>query len=422
MAWFLARWFRRLWQRQEATPPPPLPSPDAPPSIPNRPRRKPVDPEAVHAWGEYYFRGAILDQLDRYFVLLERMQRGDNSAYQYFSRVGAHVVPLETMGLGRSTDPVAHQLSPWWRETLPAQGAVFWCHREFEKHEDENKASIPRALYFTRYKRSGIAPCVQPVSEGAIYKLTVYWDRPDKPKIHPTPTEYPVVIAPDGSVRILRTLTTKHQAIRVRHGPDRGQKIHIPVRRWEIAEFYHDWAKEHDADAESYLRHIFLDAAFAYENANSSMTRVTVTKKKLAAVFAVDIERTPYFFRDRDVTINGAGVKQKIFHIVRPHRRILAGGRATFVQGHFRGEREFEWNGFHISISVPGYHHLSVADIDVQAIDSDSDEAKVLKATGERMIGTDVFGRRVRNWMQTGLGGRGRDKAIRPTEAERRHR
>src|SRR5262245_29561579 len=94
----------------------PAPEPEPAPAAP-----QPDDPWAKDALGEFYFREAILDQLDHYMLLLERMRRADPQAYSLYRQTGAHVVPKKTL------IPLDHAqpLEPWFRQTLPAFGAVF---------------------------------------------------------------------------------------------------------------------------------------------------------------------------------------------------------------------------------------------------------------------------------------------------------
>jgi ribosomal protein L32E len=118
------------------------------------------------------------------------------------------------------------------------------------------------------------------------------------------------------------------------------------------------------------LTEIFIATANSYENANLAMTRVCATKGDLSAVFGVDIKRTAYFFKDRMTTLNASGRRVPIFHIVRAHKRRTKTS-STVVKFHFRGERKFVWNGYQVSITVPGLHHTPLAEFDVGSVDID---------------------------------------------------
>ena len=97
------------------------------------------------------------------------------------------------------------------------------------------------------------------------------------------------------------------------------------------------------------------------------MIKVKAYKGRLAAIFSVNVLRTPYFFKDRDLCVNVRGKKKKIFHIVRTHIRKTG----SVVRTHFRGMREFNWNGYKIRITVPGWHHVNTHDLDIGATDGE---------------------------------------------------
>jgi hypothetical protein len=102
----------------------------------------------------------------------------------------------------------------------------------------------------------------------------------------------------------------------------------------------------------------------------------------LAALFSIDVIKTPEFFADREVeALDCNGHRKKIFHIVRTHGRASGG----FVKTHFRGVRNFSWNGHAIEISVPYRDHFDMAEFDLGALDED--EAKRTGVYDTDMIG-----------------------------------
>jgi len=74
------------------------------------------------------------------------------------------------------------------------------------------------------------------------------------------------------------------------------------------------------------------------------------------------------FFADREPV---DGRRKPIFHLVRPHIRYLADGRAVSVGDHLRGERQFEWRGIKITIGVQGIHYSSPESFPFAAFDDD---------------------------------------------------
>lgn len=91
-----------------------------------------------------------------------------------------------------------------------------------------------------------------------------------------------------------------------------------------------------------------------------------------------------------------AGVRKRIFHFVRPHVR----SDGVAVKAHFRGEREFNWAGYKITITVPGRDHFIVDEFNVGA----SDEYWLDK--NAKYLTMPQVGKKLRGWMDQGVGAR----------------
>jgi len=343
---FLSRilWhLRRLWGGD--APPPPMGH-----NRPPRRRAAKVEPAPF----EFHFREAILNRLDDYFFYIQRMRRSDRDAFALYSRLGAHILPAG----GAVVDAVLH---PWWKTNRPGFGCVATMTPSTEK------AIYPQFLYFHKYERPPAD--MQPLGGGDIYKVTAYWDEKNISKFknaHPAPTEFGIAIMNDGTVQVLKMRFTTYLNVKPRHG---GRSFHIPRHDWGFEEFFKRWSKEHGENVEEYLVKMFIYAANLFVSSNSSMVRIVASKKKLAAAFSVDILRVPFFFKDRDDRVAG----KRIFHIVRAHERQTTGGN-TLVRTHFRGMREFTWNGYGIRITVPGVHGINLSEFDVGAWDDEEAE------------------------------------------------
>lgn len=346
--------------------------------------------------GEFYFRETILDQLGYYMKCLERVRKVDPEAFALYSQVGGNVITEGALSWfakvgafkGKTPElPMSAELSPWFRRTLPSFGAVFIgkIARDVETKED---SWVPRFFYFRKYEPRAAPPEIQRVGIGAVYIATVYWDDPEqrswgKGRKSGVPQDFPIVINPDGSVRLLRSLLHDSREIRHTTGKSRGKKFVIPRRQWVAADpWMVQWAHEYGAQVGDYLVALFVQVANMYETANSSVIRVTATNGELAASFGVDLKRTPYFFKDRETTLTESGKKKRIFHIVRAHVR--KDGAA--VKFHFRGEKSFSWNGYAIGITVPGRDHYNLAEFSVGAIDEDKMKPGV-KGLGMKELG-----------------------------------
>jgi hypothetical protein len=245
------------------------------------------------------------------------------------------------------------------------------------KHsKSKTKIWSPKFMYFVKYKEP--PPEVQPMRKGGgdFYKMTIWWDRPQDPdpriqkRKGGAPTDFFVYINADGSeIRVLRVLETAyHYAPRKRkhNGRKPNGVTVIPERGWHIPDEYESWARSHGIDVQTHLSHMFCDAARKIENQElSSMIRVAASKEDMTASFGVDIRRTAYFFKDRDIALTDTGTRRKVFHLVRPHVR----GDGTVVKMHFRGEREFTWAGYDVKITVPGRDHLLLQEFTVPVED-----------------------------------------------------
>jgi len=133
-----------------------------------------------------------------------------------------------------------------------------------------------------------------------------------------------------------------------------------------------DWAKNNGDTAERYLRNMFVDVVNEYEWLNEgSMIQIRASRRDTTAVFSVAQKSVPEFFSDRDLVVDCGGRRARIFHLVRPHKRITKKGD-LFVRMHFRGMRSFKWNSWEILITVPGLHHDPIIHFDLGMHDEDT--------------------------------------------------
>lgn len=321
--------------------------------------------------GEFNFRDSILDQLDRYWIYLERMRRYDPDSYGFYKQVGAILLPyVRTHSMGLKPRPLSRvddlraykqkiRLTPFFKQHWPA----FGCCAIGTNPRDETRETIqlddggyiasPKFLYFRRIEK--FPWTVQPVRGGKFYVMTVWWDRvADVGRSHVKwgrPQEFPIHISDDGEkIRILKTR-------------DRGGGKVGADWDWRIPHEYKDWSKQYGLDPQLHLTHIFCDLVRDVEYAQYSMLRVEVSNGDLTAVFGLNARRTPYFFRDRDIVLTKNGVKRPIFHMVRP----FVDKRGVYHPTQFRGLRDFTWAGYRVFISVPGRDHALPLQFDVPA-------------------------------------------------------
>jgi len=318
--------------------------------------------EEQECFGEFNFRDTILDQLERYWVYLDRMRKHDKDAYEFYKVMGATLVPYMATGTRRLVPAVLEKfrtkealehyrseivLPPWFKRHWPSFGCIAYGINPIDEASELNKDSEgrlhakPKFMYFRRL--TSVPWMVQPVLGGHVYVLTIWWDRPQDRKHHERwgrPCEYPFHISDDG-LRIRALKTRKH-----------SDGNYGPWWDWQYPD--QDWSDQYGLDVQTHLTHLFAIVAAEIETSNYSTVRVEVTKGDLTAVFGVSPSRTSYFFQDRDIILAANGYKRRIFHFVRPH--IRKDGSA--VRAHFRGLREFTWANYKVRITVPGLDHF----------------------------------------------------------------
>ena len=318
-------------------------------------------------YGEFNFRDTILDQLDRFFVYLKRMKKIDPESYGFYKKIGVTLLPMAATGMtdlqfrGKQNErekmgpmPKLADSAPWFNQNRPAFGCFAYGvnkyveDQELKPTDDDHYYWYPKFMYFTKYIDP--PPEIQPTTGGDIYKLTIWWDKPRDENVGrhgAIPQEYAVFISKDGSdIHILKMLTTSMVEIQRKH---KLEYFHIPKREWKIPKTYANWARREGEPVEQFLVRLFINTVQHYEYSKFSMFRVIVRKRKMTAVFGLNLRRVSYFFQDRDLIVDEGGVTKRIFHAVRAHIR----SDGTAVKLHFRGVRKFTWAGCDVEIKVP---------------------------------------------------------------------
>ena len=363
--------------------------------------------EESELYGQFNFRDTILDQLDRYWIYLERMRKHDDDAYGFYKQVGATLVPHAMHGVYDITDSkeafTAEQVEQWkakialppsFNQHRPAFGCLVYGANSVAEHQEEKfkRVNIPRFLYFVKYKKP--PPEVQPMHGGDVYKMVIWWDRAQSKKVkHGSPTEFAVFIDATGTrIHLLRMLETKMIRIQRKRKLD---FFSIPARDWRIPDYYESWAAEFGLSAEVYLAGLFCDAIRWLEHTQYSMLRIAVHKGDLTAVFGLDPARMAYFFRDRDYKLTVSGHRKPVFHMTRPHIR----SDGVAVKAYFSGEKEFDWAGYHVTITVPRRDHFMLNEMNIGVEDE-----YWRTDPKEKYITEPEFGQHLVDWMKQGVG------------------
>jgi hypothetical protein len=348
------------------------------------------------------FKRTILDQLDDNLKIMGRMKTHFPQEYGLYSQIGAVVLNRnEAMAVSHwVNDLVSQPVSPWFLKVRPSFGAVV-SGDPYSADKGKNHPLHPRLMHFLKMKsprdikkrlfERGHDP-VQPIAPTSdLYIFTEYFDERDWARLFPKKTrkdwdlcrffdhafavEVPMEITKDGRVRPLKIFREKH----LRFGQDG-----ILKRRWDYP-YPKEYIKSYKNQLAQLSQQDFILWNIGlilhwYEAATYSIIQVRATKDGVCTLINVNVEETPDFFDDReDVIIDG--IKKRIFHIVRPHERLISPNRATNVHLHFRGLREFVWNGYQIEISVPGRDHFLMTEVDIAAVDE-----KDLRAEGGHTV------------------------------------
>lgn len=306
--------------------------------------------------GRFYFRENILDKLDEYFDYIKRMRKHDYRAYAIYSKIGAAIISEKTL-LWLDELPAS-----WRAGARPSFGAFTYLGTP-----DGEKIHFKFA-YFHKEKKP--PAWVQRVRGGDNYEMTLFYSVKDKPPIT-APLKFHVHVDDKCNISLLLYHTDAGNWVNGRRKHGLSGKYRIPNRCWELPRQLVELCQEDPKhrDPHEIAQEVFTFTATTQENVASDI-RISASKDNATAVFGIDLQRTPYFFKDRDVTVNIHGSRKRIFHVVRPHERHHADGRVTVVKNHFRGERNFMWNGYKVWITLPGRHTLDIMRFDAGSYDT----------------------------------------------------
>ena len=318
----------RLWKKPE----------------PEQPKkRKKIKQRSRDHLGAHYYLGDLLDQLDNSFKSLDSLKKVNRGAYNTFSKVSCHVTSTDLMrGTGNQYSIT--------RDQIPSVGCSFISDtgdKRVTKVVDGEEFRAPTFCYFKRIKN----PINVQQTNGITLEVCSVFEFNNGPEA----VNYYVSIDEDLNITPLKEIHVKEVPVRPKVSRKNNRPFSIRRAYWQQAPYIESMAKEHHEtveEAAAYLTWIAINSVLAMD----SGVHVRVAKGSKRVTFAIDMLRTPYFFKDRDKTVNENGKTQKIFHIVAGHKRKLANGEETTVKSHFRGIRKFMWNGFKINILLTGKH------------------------------------------------------------------
>lgn len=307
-------------------------------------------------YGSHYYLGDLLDRLDEAFIDLKKFRRLDPDAFDAYQRLGATVVSSDGVFGGK--------LEPYVAKQLPAFGCIHMGQGDTEEYF---------GLRFGCFVKETRPINVQ-AANAAIYRVTVTYD------VDGVPFGDQFFVCVSGThVVALKQCTPKMRKFGSNNAI-RSKKPNTPVTRMEWG---YAGCLERNKDKFGGCVHKAASFLFSYianaANAREMGLTVRVRKGKLTAAFAIDLLRTPYFFSDREKVVNENGSTKKIIHHVKGHYRTLAGGSKKFIKPHFRGLREFQWNGYDVRVSMAGKHGAALSSFDLATADPMSESPDLLE-------------------------------------------
>ena len=363
--------WRRQVQEDKLTPEHTAPEPEFKIKQSNSGWTKADKSEHAEAGGRYYYFSDLLDKLNDTFECLRLLRKCDPDAYDLYSRIGASFTPPTTQMLSTDVEPMFRDF-----EKLPS--FFMTCNGDGEWEKDKSKLAS-RGVYFRKLRT---LPAVQRIN-GVVYSGAIFYADKHNEKIRHSAQLF-VGVTRSGEVIPLKISAAWPQVIKHKRKHKESWSTTVTHHKFEYPQTVTAIAKENNVTVEDLILRSFYVALNESVNSESGIT-VIVRKGNLSARFAIDMLRTPYFFKDRERSVGG----KKIFHIVRTHARTTNGQTRT-VRSHCRGEREFMWQGYKVTVTLPGLHYKPLHEATFTSYDEFDNDTPDGKFTSSRGAGAMI--------------------------------
>jgi hypothetical protein len=295
--------------------------------------------------GALYYLDDLLDNLDNCFKCADYMKKADPAAWEIFRNTGI------TVG-GRNTAAYKNTIEPYFLQHMPSLGCMY-LGGELTSDKNSVRAAM---IYFQKEK----SPINVQYTNGIIYRMGYIMHYEN----HNLCAPFYIAVDPNGKINILKECLPVWRKF-----GDRNNAHGIYRMEWHTSRFLEE--ANRDANRLNKENITSLERAQTLFNliANFSITQdwgvtVRATLGKITLTFSIDMLRTPYFFANREKTVNANGRTKRIFHIVRTHYRL---GKP--VKSHFRGIRKFKWGGYSINIIVADTHARAFSKFTGESVD-----------------------------------------------------
>ncbi len=305
--------------------------------------------EKLHTGAHYYF-GDLLGQMDQAFKAMKVLKKANAGTYKIFSKMACHVFSNDMEALSGNAYNIKTSDIPSYGCIFTPKESPFTDDKSGREIIDEDKV-YPTFVFFQRMKN----PInVQP-SNHVILEVGVMLELSNGPLA----SCFYVSVSPNGSIKPLRQLTQKKIDISPKRSRKGNRSFSVVRGQWEYSDILHGFCAGREMSFEEFVNDyvwLCINGSLSVDNG----VNIRVGKGKDRITFAIDMLRSPYFFKDRDKAVNQNGKTKKIFHIVAAHERLLPDGNKKFVKSHFRGIRKFMWNGYNVNIILNGKHAKSI--------------------------------------------------------------
>lgn len=305
----------------------------------------------------HYYLGDLLGSLDNYFEDFHFLKRGDPEGAANFEKFGCVISDSKQL--------ISRNVEPFFYQTLPSQGCFYYGRND--QNNKDKKLSV-RFVYFQKHRQ----PVNVQATNGTIYTIAGVYGIKTRHLF-----QVNIAVYPDRTVKVLKEISPRLYTVgKDSRKNDRNNRVHFARMEWGYPEFALDVCKDHNRinnknlTVDQFFEIIFSHLVSSVMHAESDMN-VRVKKHGRVATFSINMLRTPYFFADRQKTVNENGNTEKILHIVRPHERTLRGNLKKVIKAHWRGLRRFTWNDYDVSIGMPGAHYNPLTEFTAQLWDSE---------------------------------------------------
>lgn len=353
---------QRLWKQQGA-----VSSPATTPPVSRRPRNEAYGP--FLGIQNAYHISDLLDGLPAYFEDLDALRKVDEDAYSVFRTLGGVIATKDSILRTDALTRIAHS-------DLPAIACVFSANHG---KEDDSGHFYPRIVY--AIKLHGDQVCisrdgsgVRLPTNGTSYRIVVVY----RLRNQPLAMSCFAHVSEEMAVKCLAETRHVKQSI-----PYRSTDGHRRVKytgafsRKEIRtpRWIDDLLAESGgfaATADEYVRKLLSLTVSAKRPEAAILVRAM--RRNQAASWTISVNDAKRFFANRETSVASDGRRKRVLHYVGDFER-SRGNRKQTVRAHYRGEREFDWNGYSIKVSGLGFHHKDFFAADISAFE-DRDAAE----------------------------------------------